>query len=298
MISTRLIQTACVLAFVLALQPVAARSETVTASSLFRWVNSSFTSNVPGQTMSAEAIIPGGSGVGSGLDAARTFPTFNYGVHVAVLQDYGVFRGEASVSAGRTNPGADFEFWQLFGEGQFKETLTIPAPAGVANGSVGNLMLGWDITGAIRASDGGSASLSISARTSAPLPNSSSNIPAFFGSGHYELASSIPFFFGTPFELTVDSSVFAGIGYDYRFTTPSLQFSATAEAGFLHTAVLSTAAVSDAAGTPVPDFTITTASGRAFPVAVPEPGTLALACWAPLLVGIYWRRRRTCRHHS
>jgi len=275
--STRLIRSASLLALVVALPPVAAQAYTVSASSLFIWRNSSFTSTTPGGAMDAGAIIPGGSGAGSGLNGSHNQLGFSYGVTIAALQDYGVFHGQALVSAGRLAPGADFEVFQAFGEGILKETLTIPAPIGVANGSTGQLMLGWDITGSLLTGMNASASLSISAQTSAPLPNSRSSVPLVTGSGHYDLMSPVPFIFGTPFELTVDSGVFAAVGYDYTHSTPSDQFSANARAEFLHTAVLSTAVVSTAAGTPLPNATIITSSGRDFPVlVVPEPASLLM----------------------
>ena len=275
--STRVLRSANILALILALQPVTGLAFTISASSLFIWRNSSFTSTVPGSAMEAGAIIPGGSGAGSGLNGSHSQVGFSYGVTIAALQDYGVFHAQALGSAGRLAPGADFEVFQAFGEGIFKETLTIPAPIGVANGSTGQLMLGWDITGSLLTGMNADARLSISAQSSAPLPNSSSSVPTITGSGHYDLMTPVPFIFGTPFELTVNSAVFAAVGYDYTQTTPSDQFSANARAEFLHTAVLSTAAVSNAAGMLLPDATIITSSGRAFPVVVvPEPSSLVL----------------------
>ena len=299
--STCLIRLACVLAFVLALQPVAGQAFTISASSVFFYRNSSFNSTVPGGSMDAALIVPGGSGEGSGLNSNGNLVGFSYSVAVAALQDYGVFRGRAFAGATRSSPGATFEVFQVFGEGIFKETLTIPAPMGVANGSTGQLMLGWDVTGTLATSINGSAALYISAHTSVPLPNSSSIVLGITGSGHYELDHAIPFIFGTPFELTVDSAVFAAVGYDYTQTTPSEQFSTVAEAGFLHTAILSTAAVSNAAGTPLPDATIITSSGRAFPVVVvPEPASLCLAIAGLALVATrsFRSQRRTAVYRS
>jgi hypothetical protein len=262
----------------------AARAYTVAASSLFRYGNSSYRSDTGGSAAAAGAILPGATtGVGSAVDSSFANASFSFGASGAGLQDYLVFHGRAQVSAARHDPGADFEYFQVFVEGTFSETLTIPAPAGVADGTPAKLMLGWDVTGSIVTSINADARLTISARTSAPLPGTNSDIASFTGNGHYDLMSPIAFIYGTPFELTIDSSVFAGVGYNYTSSTPSPEFNANAQADFLHTATLTSASVFSAAGVPVPDFTITTASGRAFLVAVPEPEVGALLALFPVL---------------
>jgi hypothetical protein len=152
-------------------------------------------------------------------------------------------------------------------------------------------MLGWDISGSLSTSINGNASLSISVQAS--TQGGSLYVLGLTGGGYYELNGPIQFFFGTPFELTVNSGVFAAVGYDYTNTTPSEQFSAFARAEFLHTAVLSTAAVSDSGGTELTNFTITTSSGRNFPVQVPEPGDYNRDGNVDAADYVVWRKQET-----
>ena len=241
-----------------------------TASTLYHYMNSTYNTWVPGTpASSAGIIIPGANGAGSSIDGSYTGSFSSYSISAADVQDYGVFYARASAWAKVPGPGKTFEVWQVFASGTFIETLTIPAPNGVTNGSMGGLTLGWDVTGSSLSGPGGDAYLAISAQTSASLPQTSSNTGSIRSNGHYGLVSPISFTFGTPFELTVSSEVFAAVGYDYTNTsTPPSNFDAAAAADFLHTAILTTAAVSDGTGTSLFNFTITTDSGRAFPVAV------------------------------
>jgi hypothetical protein len=253
-----------------------------------------------GTDVSPATIIPGASGAGSGLNVSFSDATASYGAAVSVVQDFGVFHGLVTVSASQLNPSGGFRGYSAAGAGTFVETLTIFAPAGVANGSIGKLIPGWDISGSLQAccdtpsGESARAALFISAQTSAPLPNSSSVIGQFTGNGHYDLVDAIPFFFGTPFQLTVNSIVRADIGYDFRTAIATSSYNGVASASFLNTAALTTAAVLDAAGTPLTGVSITTSSGRPFPVApeVPLPATLWLFSTAIGALSFVHRRPR------
>jgi len=262
----------------LAHQPASVHAALIAAAAYYQYANSSYNAGGPTTPISGDtSIYTTVSDVyDSGFQASASL---EYRVVSESYQKYGIFGGSASAYMKRLSP-YDFEYFQSFATGTFKETLTIPAPLGVANGSTGKLMLGWDITGSHGFDDNSSSYMSISAMSSASLPGSSSYVVGIFGSGHYQLLAPIPFIFGTPFVLTVESGVFAGTGYDYRFTTPPTAFTGYAFASYSNTAVLSTALVSDAVGTPYPEAAIITDSGHAFPVVVPEPTSSVL-----LLVG-------------
>jgi hypothetical protein len=265
------------LAMGLALQS-AAWGYTVDADTQFTWLNSTFSSTGHGTPVASGIIVPGVSGgAGSTYDGtfANSYSGFTWSA--AVVQDYGIFYARASTQAHRDFPGNDYEAFQTIDTGTFIQTLTIPAPVGVTSGSTGHLMLGWDVTGSTLSGTGGSAYLAMFARTSASLPATNSNTVAIVGNGHYDLVSPISFSFGTPFELTVLSEVFAGVGYDYRYTTAPSSFSDSAEANFLHTVILASVGVNDNAGNSLADFTIITDSGRPFlPVTAPVPSTMLL----------------------
>ena len=153
------------------------------------------------------------------------------------------------------------------------------------------MMLGWDVTGSSSNGSSGSAYLAMFARTSASLPNTSSNTFAITGNGHYDLADPIAFTFGAPFQLTVLSEVFAGVGYNNVGVTTPISFSDAAAADFLHTVILASVGVNDSAGNPLADFTIMTDSGRPFlPVVAPLPSTMLLL--GPALAILVVMKRR------
>lgn len=259
---------------------------TVSTSTEFIYANSSFHGSAQGSDVSAGSIYTGATGSGSQYDSSFANASMRYTVLSRAVQDYGIFHGWTYVDAWRLEPGNTYEYFQAFATGTFKETLTIAAPAGVANGSSGSMLLGWDVTGSSSNGAGGSAYLGIFASTSASLPGTSSNTLAVVSSGHYDLVSPISFVFGSPFELTVLSSVFSAVGYDYSSSTPPSEFVDMASADFLHTAVLSLATVNDAFGRPLIDATISTSSGRSLlPVVIPEPavGTVIVLCGMALL---------------
>jgi hypothetical protein len=272
-----------------------------TASSLFQITSPSPASTpyqVDGNAVDPGTIIPGGSGAGSGLNQSFSDGVGSYGAAVSVVQDYGVFHGTVTLSASQVGPGNSFRSYAAAGSGTFTETLAIAAPSGVANGSIGTLTPGWDISGSLSAccdtpnGESARAALFISAQTSAPLPNTYSVVRPFTGNGHYDLADPLQFIFGTPFQLTVTSLVRADIAYDFRTTTPTASYNGVAAASFLDTAALTTALVTDAAGTPLSGVSIVTSSGRAFPVAaVPLPSALWMLGAALGGIGLFRSKR-------
>lgn len=254
--------------------------------------------SIDGSDVNAATIIPGGSGAASGLTISSSNDMSSTGVIVRVVQDYGVFHGAASISASQNSPGNGNRGYQASGWGTFTETLTIPAPAGVVDGSIGNLGLGWDISGTITSccntpyGESAIGGLFIAAQTSAPLNGTSSFVPRFIGNGHYDLFNPIQFIFGTPFELTVSSGVSVDIGYDFGTTTPTAFYNGVASASFLNTAELTSAIVSNASGTPLSGISIITSSGRAFPVTTPVPLPATVWLLGSALGGIGFMTRR------
>lgn len=274
----------------LAVPPSSARAGMIAATAFYRYGNSSYTAGGPPTPIFSDTSLV--ASVSAAYDSGfQASGSLEYQVQSGSYQGYGIFGASASAYMKRLGP-YDFEYFQSFATGTFKETVTIPAPLGVANGSTGKLMLGWDITGGHVQDDHSSSQLYISASTSASLPDTSSYVVGIDGGGHYQLLTPIAFTFGTPFLLTVDSHAFAGTGYDYRFTTPPTQFTGYAAASYSNTAILSTTLVSDAAGTPYPLATIITDSGRSLTEAVPEltSSTLLLAAGG-LLLAIRARKR-------
>lgn len=275
----------------LALQS-AAWGYSVTADTQFTWLNSSFSATGHGTSVPPSSIVPGASGAGSTYDGAFANSYSGWSFSAAAVQDYAVFYARASSQAHRDSPGNDFEAWQTFATGTFIETLTIPsAPVGVAYGSTGQLMMGWDVTGSSSSGTAGSTYLAMFATTSPSLPNTNSNTAAIASTGHYDLVSPISFYFDTPFQLTIRSSLSAAVGYDYRYSTAPPNFIDAASGDFLHTVILASVGVFDSAGTSLNNFIITTDSGRPFlPAAVPLPSTLLLL--GPALAGLVVMRRR------
>ena len=286
--------TICALAIGLAFQS-AAWAYTVDASSfyIYRVGPNGFTSQSDGTATAASNIVPGASGVGSSI--VTGFGPANglsLSVSASSIQDYNVFRAQASSQLTRAFTGGNFEVLQAFATGKFVESLTIGGPAGTQ----GQLMLGWDVTGSSSNGTSGDTRLIINAAKSASLPNTSSQTPAINGNGHFFLSSPIAFTFGSAFNLTIDSSVFAAVGYDNTSNTGPATFSDLAAADFLHTVTLTNADVRDRAGNPITNFTITTGSGRAFlPLvapAVPEPESYAMLMAGLGLLGFVARRRK------
>ncbi len=250
-----------------------------------------------GSSVSPGSILPGATtGVASNLNVVGGTSNFAYGFVASAVQDYLAFHGSAS-STGYRNGPSGLEYFQTWATGSVSETLTIPsASVGAPFGGVGQLMLGWDVTGSASLDPDSSAYMGISARTSPSLPNTNSNTVAIYANGHYNLVGGMSFFYDTPFTVTIDSTVFAAVGYDYRgIYTPApsplpATFSDTASADFLHTALLTSASALDAFGNPLEGTVINTSSGLPFPLPVPEPGTLSLLAMA----GVFLiRRRRT-----
>jgi hypothetical protein len=287
----RLVLSICTLAIGLALQS-AAWGYSVTAATQFTWLNPSNNTGY-GTAVPPSSLVPGASGAGSAYNGtfANSYSGFSWSA--AAVQDYQVFYASASTQAHRDSPGNNFEVFQTFATGTIIQTLTIPAPVGVINGSTGQLMLGWNVTGSSSNGTSGFADLIMSARTSASLPNTSSSTGSIVTSGPYNLSSPISFTFGTAFDLTVDGRVFAAVGYDYRSSTPPSSFSDAAAAYFLNTVILSSVGVNDSAGNPLADFTIITDSGLPFlPAGAPVPVPSTLLLLGPALAGLVVMRRR------
>lgn len=287
-----LVSTICTLAIGLTFQS-AAWGYSVDASSfyIYRTGPNGFTSQSNSTPTDASNIVPGASGVGASFLAIWPFQNGGgFAVSGYAVQDYGIFHGQASSQLASDYTGGSFEVLQAFATGTFVETLTIGGPTGTA----GKLMLGWDVTGGSSNGTSGDAHMSINARTSASLPNTNSQTTSITSNGQYFLFSPISFTFGEAFELTIDSSVFAAVGYDNTSNGQSGPFSDSASADFLHTAILSSVGVSDSAGNALANFTITTGSGRAFPVTapIPEPESYAMMLAGLGLLGFFARRKK------
>jgi hypothetical protein len=254
------------------------------ADTFYVYANETF-HNAPayGSSVSPGSILPGATtGVASNLNLAGGNANFGYAFLASAVQDYLTFHGSA-LSSGFRNGPSGLEYFQTWATGSITETLTIPsAPVGAPFGSVGHLMLGWDVTGSVSPGSSGSAYMGIFAHTSPSLPNTSSNTVAIYANGHYNLGSPMSFYYDTPFTVTIDSNVFAAVAYDYSgiySPAPSplpATFTNTSSANFLHTALLTSASALDAFGNPLEGTTINTSSGLPFPLPVPEPGTLSL----------------------
>lgn len=275
--------------------PLAARAAyTQSADTYYIYRNETYSTGPSyGSAVPPGSILPGATtGIASNLNLAGGNANFGYAFLASAVQDYLTFHGSA-LSSGFRNGPSGYETFQTWATGSVTETLTIPsAPVGASYGSIGQLMLGWNVTGSIAPGTAGSAYMGIFARTSPSLPNTSSNTVAIHGNGHYNLVSPMSFFYDTPFTVTIDSSVFAAVAYDYSgiySPAPSplpTVFSDTASADFLHTAILSTASVLDGNGNPLDGLTINTSSGLPFPLPVPEPATLtALMLGVTLSIG-------------
>ena len=285
--------TICGLAIGLTFQSAAwGYTEDASSFYIYRTGPNGFTSQSNSTLTPASNIVPGASGVGSSF--STSYPVTNglsFSASAQAVQDYTTFHGQASSQLTRSyNTNGSFEVLQVFATGKLVESLTI----GSFTGADGKLMLGWDITGSSSTGISGGASLIINAWTSASLPNYYSQTSGITGNGRFFLSSPISFTFGKAFDLTIESSVFAGVGYDNTSGTGSDTFSDAAMADFLHTAILSSVGVSDNAGNAITDFTITTGSGRTFPAvaSVPEPTTYAMMLGGIVLLGFFARRKK------
>ncbi len=199
----------------------------VSADTQFTWLNSTFTTTEHGIYVPPSSILSGASGDASSFSGSLANTYFDYSSAAIAVQEYGVFHAEASTHAHRDSPGNDYEAFQTLATGTFDQILTIAAPVGISDGSTGSLMLGWDITGSASASASGSAYLQVLAKTGASLPNTNSSTVAIMSDGHYQLINPIAFAFGEPFQLTLDTSVQANVGYDFRSTVAPASFSSS-----------------------------------------------------------------------
>lgn len=291
--TTSVMATICGLAIGLTLQSAAwAYTEDASSFYIYRTGPNGFTSQSNSTPTAASNIVPGASGVGSSFLASYG-PTngLSFSASAQAVQDYTTFHGQASSQLARSyNAKGSFEALQVFAAGTLVESLTI----GAMGAGDGKLMLGWDVTGSSSKDINGDARLIINARTSASLPNTYSQTSAITGNGLFFLSSPISFTFGKAFDLTIQSSVFAAVGYDNTSSAGPDTFSGAASADFLHTSILSSVGVSDNAGNAITNFTITTGSGRTFPAvaSVPEPTTYAMMLGGIGLLGFFARRKK------
>lgn len=291
--TTSVMATISGLAIGLALQSTAwAYTEDASSFYIYRTGPNGFTSQSNSTPTAASNIVPGASGVGSSFLASYG-PTngLSFSASAQAVQDYTTFHGQASSQLARNyNTKGSFEALQTFATGKLVESLTI----GVSGAGDGKLMLGWDVTGSSSKGISGDAYMVINARSSASLPNTNSQTSGITGNGLFFLSSPISFTFGKAFDLTIESSVFAAVGYDNTSSAGPDIFSDSASADFLHTAILSSVGVSDNAGNAVTNFTITTGSGRAFPAvaSVPEPTAYAMMLGGIGLLGFFAQRKK------
>lgn len=229
------------------------------------------------KTGSGGAIIPGGSGAGSGVNAP--YKQDNYGgdfaAYAVVLQDYGVFKGAAYVEAHDPSPSIFGGTYFARAVGTAVDTMTITGGSGT-----GSLQMTWTVTGGTVASSHASASMGISVSSSGAagsgLDGFGSTGP-IYGGGTYSLTNGLPFVFGSPLTLTTSSTVNANAGYD-RYNPPAT-FSGTATASFDHTAILTGIEAFDQYGDPIKNLSITSESGTHYPIANVAAVPLPAAAW-------------------
>ena len=165
----RLLMSVCILAMGLALQSVA-YGYTVDATTLFTLVNSSGSNTSSGCRCPRAASFRGQAAPGPAYDWSVSAPLVSITWSAAAVQDYGIFYARASTQAYRDGPSS-FEAFQTTAMGTFIQNLTIPAPVGVTNGSMGTMMTGWDVTGSSSSGTSGFAYLAMFATSSASLAN-------------------------------------------------------------------------------------------------------------------------------
>jgi hypothetical protein len=220
--------------------------------------------------------------------------------------DFNTFAESAIASFGILHVTASSTFnvnngWALaLGYVAFTDDLTITSPSH-ANGTLGKLTLGYYIDGTTSATGGGHAFLQVIARDydlnnpSSPLVNYVKDYPNSTN-GSFVVPVTMPFVYGTKFELylsmqaTAGSIIDSGVGY----SNPNVTAAGSGTVNFFNTLVLNQLQTSDNGGIPVGDSVIIGDSGTAYTqagvAATPEPCTWALTALAiPVLV---WRRRR------
>ena len=262
----------------------------------------------PGGVIGGGVIIPGGSGVGSGFYVPFYLNPNNgaeFSATAEALQDYGVFRGYASIHTKLSFANIYGGVYRAQAAGDMADTWTFTNGVGT-----GLLNLAFTIDGVTTASSvavGGQgnqpavADLSISLRASANGRSQTTSTCCVTSAGTYTLTPGTPggiaFTYGEPFDVRLVTVVAAYGGFD-RLNAPSF-YQLDATAAFQHTAVLSGIFVTDLLGNPVDNFVLTAASGTQYPLAVqspvPLPPSFVLLLGGLGVVGIAVRQRRRIR---
>lgn len=236
--------------------------------------------------------IPGATGVGSTIArqvVITDVPEFRASMSASGAINYGVFRGDASVSVnGPSNGASNGDGFGAEAQGTDTELWTITGGTGT-----GHLALSWTITGndSPQVAVGGSVdaflTMLATANGSALSTGDVTTGGVYPGLGGF--GGFLTFQFGVPFTIQFTDTVQA----DYEVTDTSQGTIGSASANFADTAILTGAVITDAFGNPVTGALITSDAGVQFPLTptdgtttTPEPSSLALAMTALVAVGL------------
>lgn len=244
---------------------------------------------------SGGAVIPGATGIGAAVSRNFTEPgiEFDAMMNAVGAEDYGVFRGSASVNVfGVADSASAGDGYGVEVEGTDTEKWTITGGTGA-----GYLDLSWTIhgSGSLPAAEvGGTASAFLFILASANgFTQATGDVVA---SGVYTgQGSLIPFQFGVPFTITFTNNVEANFGV----IDTSQGLAGSASASFADTSTLTGATITDAFGNPITGAIIMSDAGIEFPLtppvetATPEPSSLALVLMVIAAAGLVlnWKRR-------
>jgi len=229
----------------------------------------------------AGGIFPGATGIGSGATRhisdplpGTTGPALNVFMSASATEDFGIFRGDASMNAFGDSFGAlAGDGWAASAGGTDTETWTITGGTGT-----GHVTLSWTVTGSaspLTTADVGGVS-STNFFVNAEVNGFTESTGNVTKSGVYSFGDPLPFQFNVPFTIVFTNQVAAS----FNVTDGSKGIIGSATADFSDTSTLTGALITDAFGNPVPDAIITSDAGIRFPLtppvesAVPEPGSL------------------------